>query len=741
MRRRGLDRLRLVITAVAGACAVIGGVAGLLGQLPAPLRLGGSVATVIAVCGLLLPQLERLLKQVLDLLSKKDQQLSKDEVEQDSALNELAERSRRDLLEQVRSNWVERELERSLQGMAPLELRLMQRPADVDNPLRDRLQRFDEPDSGQAASPGVVEVYWDVGAQLLILGEPGAGKTTLLLRLAEHLLKRATNAAEPMPVVFQLSTWAILQSPLAEWLVEELRKVYGVPRPLGRYWLKHDALVPLLDGLDEVAPEHRVDCLAAINEFHADHGQQPIVVSSRSSEYRGLESARLQLRGAVEIQPLTRTEVEDYLQKLGPALAGLQSVLRDDEQLWELLTTPLFLSIMALAYQGKPASAIPAGETLEQRRRFILNDYVDTMLSRAPPEDAAPYSDGQVRAWLVSLAQLLRSRGQTTLYVDWMQPDLLPSRLQRRSVTVGVAAAAAVIAGLANVLVTVLFTVLGASVTVSGYDPGPAGNVLVLALDVVFFGLVVGLASYQSGITPTDRLRWSWRELGRNLPGLLRAGFLGGAALGLVAGLIVGLTLGSNLLGLAVLILSGVISWGVLGALVTGAGFAPITALQPQLRPSPTGPGQGMKASRRNAMVGGLVGAALGGLSGGLVGAVVTLAETSTGLIASGPSGLILAVINGLNLGLHLAILFGLIAWFRRGGGAYLRHLALRTLLARDRVIPGELVGFLEYGANLVLLRRRGGGYEFVHGLLLQHFASLEASAPESEVSDTRTAA
>ncbi|MDQ6900632.1 MAG: NACHT domain-containing protein [Candidatus Dormibacteraeota bacterium] len=732
-----MDRLRLVITAVAGACAVIGGVASLLGQLPAPLRVGGSVATVIAVCGLLLPQLERLLKQVLDLISKKEQQLSQDDVEQDSALNALAQRSRRDLLEQVRRNWVERELESSLKGMAPLELRLLQRPADVDNPLHDRLQRFDEPAGGQPAGPGVVETYWDVGAQLLILGEPGAGKTTQLLELTEHLLDRATDAAEPMPVVFQLSTWAIARLPIAEWLVEELRKVYGVPRPLGRYWVNHDALVPLLDGLDEVTPEHRIACLSAINDFHAGHGQQPIVVSSRSGEYRGLEGGRLQLRGAVEIQPLTRSDVEDYLQKVGPALAGLQSLLRDDEQLWELLTTPLFLSIMALAYQGKPASAIPGGQTLEQRRRFILDDYVETMLKRSPPaEKAARYSDEQVRDWLVNLALLLLSRGQTTLYVDWMQPDWLASRFQRRLVTVGVAAAAAVICALANIVVTILFTLFGASVTVRGYDPGQAGNVLVLALDAAFFGVVVGLASYQSGITPTDRLRWSWKELGHNLPGLLRAGFLGGAALGVVAGLIIGLTIGSNLIGLALLILSGVTSWGLLGALVTGAGFGPITALQPQLRPSPTGPGQGMRASRRNGMVGGFVAAALGGVAGGLVGGVVTLAETSTGLIAAGPSGLILAAVNGLNLGLHLAIVFGLIAWFRRGGGAYLRHVALRTLLTRDRAIPADLVGFLEYAANLVLLRRRGGGYEFVHGLLLQHFASLDERTHKSEQSD-----
>ena len=46
MRRRALDRLRVVITAVATACAVAGGLAGLLGQLPGPLKLGGQLATV-----------------------------------------------------------------------------------------------------------------------------------------------------------------------------------------------------------------------------------------------------------------------------------------------------------------------------------------------------------------------------------------------------------------------------------------------------------------------------------------------------------------------------------------------------------------------------------------------------------------------------------------------------------------------------------------------------------------------
>jgi hypothetical protein len=43
-------------------------------------------------------------------------------------------------------------------------------------------------------------------------------------------------------------------------------------------------------------------------------------------------------------------------------------------------------------------------------------------------------------------------------------------------------------------------------------------------------------------------------------------------------------------------------------------------------------------------------------------------------------------------------------------------------------------MAFLDYATRLILLRRRGGGYECVHGPLLERFAALE---PHSWVAQT----
>lgn len=192
-------------------------------------------------------------------------------------------------------------------------------------------------------------MFDELGEALLILGAPGSGKTTLLLDLARQLLDRAErDAAHPIPVVFNLASWAVRCPPLADWLVDELADVYDVSRNIGQEWVDTQHVLPLLDGLDEVAPAHRDACVEAINAFRRDHGFVPIVVCSRTAEHAAL-TARLRLLGAVEILPLTRSQVHKHLTQVGEPLAGVRAALRDDPSLWELLEPPLLLSIMALA--------------------------------------------------------------------------------------------------------------------------------------------------------------------------------------------------------------------------------------------------------------------------------------------------------------------------------------------------------------------------------------------------------
>ena len=60
------------------------------------------------------------------------------------------------------------------------------------------------------------------------------------------------------------------------------------------------------------------------------------------------------------------------------------------------------------------------------------------------------------------------------------------------------------------------------------------------------------------------------------------------------------------------------------------------------------------------------------------------------------------------------------------GGAAYIQHFVLRFLLWCARSVPFNYPRFLDYATERILLRKVGGGYIFIHGLLLEYFASLD---------------
>ena len=54
-----------------------------------------------------------------------------------------------------------------------------------------------------------------------------------------------------------------------------------------------------------------------------------------------------------------------------------------------------------------------------------------------------------------------------------------------------------------------------------------------------------------------------------------------------------------------------------------------------------------------------------------------------------------------------------------------------RLLLSRNHLLPLKLVPFLDYCVDLIFLRRVGGGYIFVHRLLMEHFAAMYQEDPK----------
>ena len=343
-----------------------------------------------------------------------------------------AGRNRQRMLERVRRVWVERVLEHPPGGLRPLALRLEERPDAVS----DRWGLALEGAAPRMLPPGtaLAEVFDAHDGELLLLGEPGAGKTTLLLRLAAVLIERAQrDGSLPIPVVFPLAPWAAHRGPLEAWLVEELSLRYDVPRRLAREWVAQDEVLPLLDGLDELPARLRGACVAAIDAFRSSRegGFLGLVVTSRRAEYEAL-GVRLGVAGAVLVHPLGPDEVERFLEGAGGQLDGVRAALREDATLRQLATSPLLLSVMALAYQGAPAAALPAEGSLEARRTQLFGTYVQRMLARRRSGAAAGYPEEETRRRLAWLAQALTRQAQTVFYLENLQPEWLTGAAQRR---------------------------------------------------------------------------------------------------------------------------------------------------------------------------------------------------------------------------------------------------------------------------------------------------------------------
>jgi len=335
------------------------------------------------------------------------------------------------MLAKVRTFWITGVLEQSLHSTAIIKLGLYEQLNASANPWSLVVQESNQP--ARALPPGtpISRVFDDAGGELLILGESGSGKTTLLLELARDLLERAMrDDTQPIPVVFNLSSWAWDPQSLPYWLVDELHSKYQVPRALGKAWIERNQVLPLLDGFDELAVTHRTACVKAINAYRqGGHGLVPMVVCSKLADYQA-QKKQIQLRKIVTIQRLTAQQIDEYISSAERQLAPLRVAMREDPILQELATTPLMLSVLTLTYQDRPVEELVQAHSLESLRREVFTAYVQRMLTRGSVN--TPYTLEQSKHWLTWMAQQMRQHGQTVFYIEQIQPDWLPEGRSRR---------------------------------------------------------------------------------------------------------------------------------------------------------------------------------------------------------------------------------------------------------------------------------------------------------------------
>lgn len=148
--------------------------------------------------------------------------------------------------------------------------------------------------------------------------------------------------------------------------------------------------------------------------------------------------------------------------------------------------------------------------------------------------------------------------------------------------------------------------------------------------------------------------------------------------------------------------------WPALGLLI-----GLFVGLQSNVKETKTSPNQGIWLSLRSSVVAGLI-----------AGLVFALLSTVILVVFQQP------LASNIPIMLGLFGLFAVLATLGYGGLDVIEHFILRLILCTRKQIAWNYARFLDQAAERILLRKVGGGYIFIHRLLLEHFA---ARAPARE--------
>lgn len=560
-------------------------------------------------------------------------------------------------------------LEQSLHEQVLITLGLEERPEAVARPWN---LLFETGGSSTRPLPAgtTVSTLFDrigTGRTLLILGEPGSGKTISLLHLARDLIARAEQESERLiPVVLNLSSWTPTQ-----------RLGQSAELPPLNAWLVEELSskyqVPRQVGKTWIKRQRLLLLLDGLDEVQVAHRNDCVDALNAFQQESGTEMVvccRRQEYERLNSRLHCQTAISLQALTLQQSQSYLNQLRADLRGLNSLLTTDRALQELAksplllniMVLAYQGVAVADLPET--QVLEVRQRQLLDTYIRRMLTHrgQAMPYAPSRTLGWLIWLAQQMVRESQTVFLIETMQPRWVQ--------------------GWARV-----FYLLG-TLLVLGLIVGLViARVLGLIVELVV-GLGVGLLAWLAGgkIEPVEKLTWSWKKAGKKaLVGLVR-----GLGIGLGVGLLVGFA------GLGV---------GLVGGLAAGLGATKIEAT--------TKPSQGMWNSAKNFALVGLVGGLLFGLVGLLFGLLFRLLGTPVRELAI-----------GLNVGLNVGLLSGLVG-LDYGGAFCIQHFTLRLILCRQGHIPWNYARFLDKAVEHLFLQRVGGGYIFIHRLLLEHFAAM----------------
>jgi hypothetical protein len=194
----------------------------------------------------------------------------------------------------------------------------------------------------------------------VLLGEPGGGKTTAANVLMHHF---ALDAVGRVPFLVTLRDYAAQDPPersVAGHVERTLETFYQCPAPAGLVnllLLTGRALV-IFDGLDELLEtSRRADVTTRVEHFCTEYPLAPVLVTSRVVGYdqarlndHEFTCYRLGVFGDEQVAEYAR---KWFAQDPGASADEAQAFLAESENIPDLRSNPLLLSLMCILYRGE----------------------------------------------------------------------------------------------------------------------------------------------------------------------------------------------------------------------------------------------------------------------------------------------------------------------------------------------------------------------------------------------------